>query len=80
MINKGTLILDIGAGSIQASVYDKGEFIFTQNMLLGSLRVREILADLERQAADFGSLMAEYISGDLENYRMLEPKGTTYAT
>ncbi|MDD2374633.1 MAG: hypothetical protein PHD23_04700 [Eubacteriales bacterium] len=79
MINKGTLILDIGAGSIQASVYDKGEFIFTQNMLLGSLRVREILADLERQAADFGSLMAEYISGDLENYRMLEPKGTTYA-
>lgn len=78
MIRHGTLILDIGAGSIQASVYDKGEFVFTQNMLLGSLRVREILADLERQTVDFGGLMAEYVSGDLENYRMLEPKGTTY--
>ncbi|NLW12506.1 MAG: HD domain-containing protein [Clostridiaceae bacterium] len=78
MIKHGTLILDIGAGSVQASVYDKGEFIFTQNMLLGSLRIREILADLERQAVDFGGLMAEYVSGDLENYRMLEPKGTTY--
>ncbi len=78
MIRHGTLILDIGAGSIQASVYDKGEFVFTQNMLLGSLRIREILADLERQTVDFGGLMAEYVSGDLENYRMLEPKGTTY--
>jgi exopolyphosphatase/guanosine-5'-triphosphate,3'-diphosphate pyrophosphatase len=78
LINSGTLILDIGAGSIQASVYDKGQFIFTQNMLLGSLRIRELLSDLERQTADFGSLMVEYVSGDLENYRMLEPKGTTY--
>ena len=78
LINSGTLILDIGAGSIQASVFDKGQFIFTQNMLLGSLRIRELLSDLERQTADFGSLMVEYVSGDLENYRMLEPKGTTY--
>lgn len=78
LIQSGTLILDIGAGSIQAFVFDKGQFIFTQNMLLGSLRIRELLSDLERQAADFGSLMEEYVSGDLENYRMLEPKGTTY--
>jgi exopolyphosphatase/guanosine-5'-triphosphate,3'-diphosphate pyrophosphatase len=78
LINQGTLLLDIGAGSIQVTVYDKGQYIFSQNMLLGSLRIRELLADLERRTADFGSLLEEYISSDLENYRMLEPKGTSY--
>jgi len=42
------------------------------------LRIRELLADLERRTADFGRLMEDYISTDLENYRALEPKGTTY--
>ncbi len=78
LISQGTLVLDIGAGSIQVTVFDKGESIFSQNMLLGSLRIRELLADLERRTADFASLLEEYISSDLENYRMLEPKGTTY--
>lgn len=78
MARQGTLFLDIGAGSIQASVFNEGELVFTQNMLLGSLRVRELLADLERQTQDFTSLMEEYVSGDLDNYQMLEPKGTTY--
>lgn len=78
LIREGTLILDIGAGSIQVTVFDKGEYVFSQNMLLGSLRIRELLADLERRTADFASLLEEYISSDLDNYRMLEPKGTTY--
>lgn len=78
LIKEGTLLVDIGAGSIQVTVYDKGEFIFSQNMLLGSLRIRELLADLERRAADFGELMEEYISSDLDNYHLLEPKGISY--
>ncbi len=78
LIKDGTLLVDIGAGSIQVTVYDNGEFVFSQNILLGSLRVRELLADLERRAADFAGLMEEYVSGDLENYRLLEPKGIVY--
>ena len=78
LIQDGTLVLDIGSGSVQVTVYDKGEYVFSQNMRLGSLRIRELLADLERRTADFGRLMEAYISTDLENYRMLEPKGTSY--
>ncbi len=78
LIEAGTLLVDIGAGSLQVSAYDKGELIFSQNMLLGSLRIREMLADLERRTADFAGLMDEYISGDLASYHLLEPKGTTY--
>ena len=31
IVSQGTMILDIGAGSMQATVYDKSEFIFSQN-------------------------------------------------
>ena len=78
LIRQGTLLVDIGAGSIQVTVYDKEQFIFSQNMLLGSLRIRELLADLERRAADFAGLMDEYISSDLDYYHLLEPKGILY--
>jgi exopolyphosphatase/guanosine-5'-triphosphate,3'-diphosphate pyrophosphatase len=78
LIRQGTLIVDIGSGSVQATAYDKGDFIFSQNMLLGSLRLRELLADLQRLTSDYAALLEEYISSDLENYRMLEPKNMSY--
>lgn len=78
IIQNGTLILDIGAGSIQSTVYDKSEFVFSQNMLLGSLRVSELLSDLERQTAHYGSVLEEFISHDLEDYHAVEPKGINF--
>jgi len=78
IIQNGTLILDIGAGSIQSTVYDKSEFVFSQNMLLGSLRVSELLSDLERQTAHYASVLEEFISHDLEDYHTVEPKGINF--
>lgn len=78
LIRQGTLLVDVGSGSIQVTVYDKGQFVFSQNMLLGSLRIRELLSDLERRTADFAGLMDAYISSDLNHYRQLEPKGILY--
>jgi len=78
IIQNGTLILDIGAGSIQSTVYDKSEFVFSQNMLLGSLRVSELLSDLERHTAHYASVLEEFISHDLEDYHAVEPKGINF--
>ena len=78
LVKEGTLLVDIGSGSIQITAFNQGELIFSQNMLLGSLRIRELLADLERRAADFAGLMEEYISSDLDNYHLLEPKSISY--
>jgi exopolyphosphatase / guanosine-5'-triphosphate,3'-diphosphate pyrophosphatase len=78
MIQDGLLLVNIGSGSIQLTVYNKGEQVFSQNMLIGSLRIREMLADLERRTADFAGLMEEYISTDLNYYHLLEPKGIAY--
>jgi exopolyphosphatase/guanosine-5'-triphosphate,3'-diphosphate pyrophosphatase len=73
-----TLVLDIGAGSTQLTLFDKRELAFTQNILLGSLRVRDRLSMLEQHTSDFISLMLEYISGDLDYYRSFVPKKTDY--
>lgn len=78
IIQSGTLILDIGAGSIQSTIYDKSEFVFSQNMLLGSLRVSELLSDLERQTAHYASVLEEFISHDLDDYHTVEPKGINF--
>lgn len=78
LIRQGTLIVDIGAGSIQVTAYDRRQFLFSQNMLLGSLRIRELLADLEQRTIDFARLMEEYISSDLDYYHQLEPKDIQY--
>jgi|LSQX01.1.fsa_nt_gb exopolyphosphatase/guanosine-5'-triphosphate,3'-diphosphate pyrophosphatase len=78
IIQNGTMMLDIGSGSIQATVYDKSDLIFSQNMLLGSLRISEMLSDLERQTTHYADVLEEFISQDLDDYHAVEPKGITY--
>lgn len=78
IIKTGTLILDIGAGSIQTTVFDRSEFLFSQNMLLGSLRISELLSDLEKQTPHYAEVLEEFISHDLDDYHAIEPKGVSY--
>ena len=46
LIQKGTLLVDVGGGSMQLSLFDKNNLICTQNILLGSLRIQEFLQDM----------------------------------
>ena len=47
-------------------------------MLLGSLRISELLSDLERQTTHYAKVLEEFISHDLEDYHAIEPKGISY--
>lgn len=80
LVMKGTMILDIGAGSMQATVYDKSEFIFSQNTVLGSLRISEMLSDLEKRTTHYEDVLEEFIAQDLDDYHAVEPKGITYCS
>ena len=40
IIEKGTAIVDVGGGSIQISLFDKDNLVTTQNIRLGTLRLR----------------------------------------
>lgn len=78
LIKEGTMILDIGASSLQATVYDKSDFIFSQNMVLGSLRIYEMLSDLQSKTTHYEDVLQEFIAQDLDDYHAVEPKGIVY--
>ena len=78
MICEGTMLLDIGSGSMQATVYDKSEFVFSQNMVLGSLRISGMLSTLQNRTSHYGDVLEEFIAQDLNDYHAVEPKGITY--
>lgn len=78
LVNNGTMILDIGSGSLQATVYDNSDFIFSQNMVLGSLRIYEMLSDLQNKTTHYEDVLEEFIAQDLNDYHAVEPKGIVY--
>lgn len=57
----GVLVLDIGSGGVEASVYKDGYLNYTENIKVGSLRLREILHDLERKTLDFPDMMDAFV-------------------
>lgn len=71
LTEEGTMVVDMEAGSLQLTVYDKGRMIYTQNLKLGSLRIREILADVEGHSTDFVSVMEDYIGNDIDTFQKL---------
>ncbi|MCH5264928.1 MAG: exopolyphosphatase [Lachnospiraceae bacterium] len=71
LIEDGTLIVDIDAGSVQLSIFDQGKLCVTQNLLLGSTRIRELLQAMQDEAYDFHALIDEYIEKDLLTFKKL---------
>lgn len=70
-IEQGTLIVDIGAGRIQLSIFDNGKLCATQSLLLGASRIRELLYVMQEEAYDFHALIDEYMEKDLVNFKNL---------
>lgn len=64
--NKDTIIVDIRSGGVEISVYSEGNLKFTEYIRVGSLRLREILADLERRTLEFPSIMEEFIESRID--------------
>lgn len=74
IIEKGTAILDVGGGSIQISLFDKDTLVTTQNLKLGSLRVRERLAPLEASTTHYEELVGELIQNELNSFKKIHLK------
>ena len=75
LIQKGTLIVDVGGGSIQLSLFDNNKLVTTQNMMLGSLRIDEILQDMKNKTDNYRNLIYEYIAYDLHKFVKLYANG-----
>jgi len=71
IIQKGTAIVDIGGGSIQISLFDNDKLVTTQNIKLGNIRIRERLADLEKETTHLEVLIEELIYKELFNFKKM---------
>ena len=70
-----TVIIDVGAGSIQITLMSEGVLKYTQNINLGFHRVGELLAPMEHSAERYPTLIAEYMNNDLSTfYKMFMEK------
>lgn len=68
-IKKGTLIVDIGAGRVQLSIFNESKLCATQSLLLGASRIHELLLEMQEEAYDFHALIDEYMEKDLVAFR-----------
>ncbi len=71
IIEKGTAIIDVGGGSIQISLFDKDNLVTTQNIRLGTLRLRERLSDVAQRTVRYAGVMEELLNNELRTYRKL---------
>lgn len=71
LIQKGTLLVDVGGGSIQLSLFDKNTLVTTQNIKMGSLRIQKILQNMQDETDSYQNLVYEYISNSLHTFAKL---------
>ncbi len=71
IIEKGTVVLDIGGGSIQISLFDKDKLSATQNMRLGILRLQEKLHHLNVRPSRYEELLEELLMGQLSVFKKM---------
>lgn len=74
IIEKGTAILDVSGGSIQISLFDKDSLLTTQNVKLGSLRIRERLSAIEHSTNHYEVLVEELIRNEIITFKKLHLK------
>ena len=71
IIEKGTAVVDVGGGSIQISLFDKDNLVTTQNIRLGTLRLRERLSDVAQRTIRYSDVLEEIMNNELRTYRRL---------
>lgn len=67
--NEGAMILNIGSGGIEVSIYNEGSLKFTEYIKIGSLRLREILGGLENKTLNFSEVMTEFVESRIYTLR-----------
>lgn len=71
IIQKGTAIIDVGGGSVQISLFDKDTLVSTQNIRIGTNRLKERLSNVYEQSSHFEQVVEEIANNALKTYRKL---------
>lgn len=69
IIGEGALIIEVSAGSVQVTSYEKSKLQFSQNLPLGSLRITEVMSGVRNNTILFSKLVKEYAGSMIELYK-----------
>ena len=68
-IDFNKIIEDIGSGSVQVSLFDKQALYMTQNLDIGTVKVRGFLESVENNVLDYISVLEEYIQYEFDMFK-----------
>ena len=71
IMNRPALVLDVGGGSIQLSLFEKDALVTTQNLRLGILRMRDSMLDFAARSIFYDELLTELIDNQLDAFKRL---------
>lgn len=69
LASKNAALLDIGAGSLQISIFDKQNLVNTQNLPIGAVRIRDYLQKFGADTVELENIMEEYVSNFILEFR-----------
>jgi len=68
-----SLLVDLGTGNARTVFIKEGKIIWIQSLKLGSLRLREILHDIDVQSFEFHKVLQAFIQADIDLMKRLTP-------
>lgn len=69
VVLKNTAFVDVGAGSVQITLFDKNNLVVTENIPIGAVRIRDYLSIIGTKSGRFDRLLEEYVDSDIEAFR-----------
>lgn len=78
MIKDGTVLVDIGGGTVELIAFSNGTFSFARNLNLGPLRVFEVMKDVQNSEPNYVEVMHDYIDSRLLEFMRLLPQKHDY--
>lgn len=68
---KNTVLVDMGAGSVQVSLFEKHHLIATQNIRIGTVRVRDMMVGIESRITNGDEVIEEYIQNEFSTFNVM---------
>ena len=65
------LISYVGTGSIGLALFREGNMVFSQNIPLGSLKLRDLLSGIREKSVDYSTALDEYLDGVIRRIPLL---------
>lgn len=69
VVSKNTAFIDVGAGSVQISLFDKNNMVVTENMHIGALRVRDYVSIMGNKSGKLDKIINDYVDNDIVTFR-----------